>query len=377
MATPGELTPARLTALQEKYPWFETLHVASALHDAANGQSQAPSFAQAALVTGNELWLQVLLDEAAARTEMIEETGSLQTEAPKPEPFDIEQASSELLPEPAASTPSIEAHLAVQPYEPVEPHAGVIAETAEEPAPEIQPVTDDPPEEPQPVTIPEPDTAASAETDVAITGMIQNEAVPEPAPVETAAETPAPLPELDTEQAASVPEYVSAETLTHTDIIVPETAVHAEYQPDELRPVAAGPVAEAAEKTEAPVVELPLEPYHTIDYFAAVGVKHQQEEAPKDRLSRQLKSFTGWLKSLKKLPGGNPEEGISEAENEKVERLASNSVKKTEVLTETMADVLAGQGRIDEAIEILKKLSLQDSAKSAYFAARIAHLKLK
>lgn len=47
---------------------------------------------------------------------------------------------------------------------------------------------------------------------------------------------------------------------------------------------------------------LTFEPYHTVDYFASQGIKFSQEELPKDKLGKQLKSFTQWLKTMKRLP---------------------------------------------------------------------------
>ncbi|MBC7903805.1 MAG: hypothetical protein H7Y27_10290, partial [Gemmatimonadaceae bacterium] len=54
--------------------------------------------------------------------------------------------------------------------------------------------------------------------------------------------------------------------------------------------------------------EVLFEPFHTVDYFASQGIKtDKQEDNPQDRLGKQLKSFTGWLKSMKKLPHASVE----------------------------------------------------------------------
>ena len=47
--------------------------------------------------------------------------------------------------------------------------------------------------------------------------------------------------------------------------------------------------------------DLSFEPYHTIDYFASLGIKLKPEELAKDKLGQQLKSFTDWLRSMKKI----------------------------------------------------------------------------
>ena len=116
-----------------------------------------------------------------------------------------------------------------------------------------------------------------------------------------------------------------------------------------------------------------FEPLHTVDYFASQGIKIS-ENALNDNLGKQVKSFTAWLKSMKKLhPGQIPEQ------NEVVERLiqASSEVsnQNANVLTEAMAEVLVKQGKQEKAIEMYQKLSLLNPSKSAYFAAKIESLK--
>lgn len=118
---------------------------------------------------------------------------------------------------------------------------------------------------------------------------------------------------------------------------------------------------------------IPFEPLHTVDYFASQGIKIS-EDALNDHLGKQVKSFTAWLKSMKKLhPGKLPEQ------NEVIERLiqASSEVsnQNANVLTEAMAEVLVKQGKQEKAIEMYQKLSLLNPSKSAYFAAKIESLK--
>ncbi len=60
---------------------------------------------------------------------------------------------------------------------------------------------------------------------------------------------------------------------------------------------------------------------------------------------------------------------------EAVELIAQSSNESKEVLTESMADVLQKQGQIDKAIQLYIKLSFLNPEKSAYFAAKIQHLK--
>jgi hypothetical protein len=119
---------------------------------------------------------------------------------------------------------------------------------------------------------------------------------------------------------------------------------------------------------------LVFEPYHTVDYFASQGIKLSQEEIPKDKFGKQLKSFTEWLKSMKKLPAAEQAKPLDTAAEQKVETLAAYSVEAEEIYTETMAEVWMQQGNKEKAIEIYNKLSLLNPSKKAYFAAKINSL---
>jgi hypothetical protein len=121
--------------------------------------------------------------------------------------------------------------------------------------------------------------------------------------------------------------------------------------------------------------ELLFEPYHTVDYFASQGIKFREDEIPKDKFAQQLKSFTGWLRTLKKLPATEMARTPVTVAEHKVEQLAEFSLKEGEIVTETMAEVWEKQGNTGKAIEIYRKLSLLEPAKSTYFAAKIEELK--
>ncbi len=120
--------------------------------------------------------------------------------------------------------------------------------------------------------------------------------------------------------------------------------------------------------------ELIFEPLHTTDYFASQGIKLSEEVQTADKLGKQLKSFTDWLKTMKKVQAGKLPEGSTQIDIA-VQSLAEKSNKGQEILTESMADVYAKQGKLGKAQEIYKKLSLLNPAKSAYFAAKIELLK--
>jgi hypothetical protein len=120
---------------------------------------------------------------------------------------------------------------------------------------------------------------------------------------------------------------------------------------------------------------LAFEPYHTIDYFASQGIKLSVEEKPGDRLGLQLKSFTDWLKTMKKLPQSEISKNMDSGLEQKVQTLAEHSLETREVVTEAMAEVWEKQGNREKAIETYNKLSFLIPAKSAYFAGKIEQLK--
>ena len=120
--------------------------------------------------------------------------------------------------------------------------------------------------------------------------------------------------------------------------------------------------------------ELSFQPYHTVDYFASQGIKFVPEEKPTDRFGKQLKSFTDWLKTMKRLPQTEASK-ITDIADKKVEQLAEHSIDESEVVTEAMAEVWIKQGNKEKAIETYNKLSLLNPDKSAYFASLAEQLK--
>jgi hypothetical protein len=118
-----------------------------------------------------------------------------------------------------------------------------------------------------------------------------------------------------------------------------------------------------------------FEPYHTVDYFASQGIRFKDEDRPKDKFGQQLKSFTEWLKTMKRVPGAENQPAPDANSERKVEQLAEHSLVERHVVTEAMAEVWLKQGNTAKAEEIYRKLSLLDPSKSAYFAAKIEGLK--
>jgi hypothetical protein len=116
-------------------------------------------------------------------------------------------------------------------------------------------------------------------------------------------------------------------------------------------------------------------PYHMIDYFASQGIKLVLEDHPADNFGKQLKSFTDWLKVMKKIPPQPVSDKQNDKEADRIRHFAEHSIEERDILTESMAEVLAKQGMYENAIALYQKLSLIYPPKSAYFASRIEQLK--
>jgi hypothetical protein len=157
-----------------------------------------------------------------------------------------------------------------------------------------------------------------------------------------------------------------------------DEAVHADMLPEQRQEPehafqASNEIPKAVQEEQ--LEELQFTPYHTIDYFASQGIQYEQEENPSDKFGKQLKSFTAWLKSMKKLPKAVMESEMSDTTEAAIQSIAEHSIEEKEVITEAMAEVLALQGKRDKAIDLYRKLSLLNPDKSAFFAARIDQLK--
>ena len=232
-----------------------------------------------------------------------------------------------------------------------------------------------------------------------------------PAPAETIAEV-APVAEttpVEQVTLTGVEETAPPEIITEEQAVVAVTETIAAEEPAAVTAEAAQPVSEVAgppdtpettpeelvqESTPEPLLskqfsftpasregkntvdlgEPIFESYHTIDYFASQGIKLMQEEL-KDKLGKQLKSFTDWLRSMKRIGPIDSTTSIDEVTNQSIQRIAEHSVEEKEVLTEAMAEVWAKQGNANKAIRVYEKLSLLNPGKSTYFATRIEQLK--
>lgn len=133
-------------------------------------------------------------------------------------------------------------------------------------------------------------------------------------------------------------------------------------------------LSEISSQSNTTETTIAFEPLHTTDYFASQGIKLTDEPITNDKLGTQMKSFTEWLKSMKKIHQEKLAAG-DEQTDKNIQQIAESSNAEAEVITEAMAEVLIRQNKTAKAIEVYEKLSLINPSKSAYFAAKIDSLK--
>jgi hypothetical protein len=174
------------------------------------------------------------------------------------------------------------------------------------------------------------------------------------------------------------PTFSSTYTGTESDIEANEESILAEKEENIIPPVTNLPEASTTNSTHSSLEKssedqlIEFDPYHTVDYFASQGIKLVDKEE-KDELGLKVKSFTAWLKTMKKLQPtalNASENNISGGEN------TEEPFQKAElIVTEAMAEVYLKQGMAEKAIDIYTKLSLQNPSNSHIFADRILAIK--
>jgi len=164
------------------------------------------------------------------------------------------------------------------------------------------------------------------------------------------------LPPLDEEELRNIDETANDAAAKIADVL--------QQQVEEFK----APIA------EEPDVPISTEPYHTIDYFASQGIKIDTQMP--DALTKKVHTFTDWLKQMKRISPHPTDLGSDPTMENYVQSIADTSNQPKAVDTETMAEVLVKQGKLDKAIEVYEKLSLLNPGKTAYFAAKINQLKV-
>jgi len=357
----------RLESFVEEYPFFGYGHyLLTRKLRAENSDAFTGTTAKTSLYFSNPFWLEWLLVNApqTKRTDYVADTdngGRGETATPEPEEKDI-WSTPEMLVEletPQRSAAPAEAEPGLEEVQEAE-HSVVRIEDPAAPGTEAQ-------------------AAESSDSEVyqQDSEVYQQAAFPVP-PEETSSESAAQQLLTSVEKARLLREsLVKINEDFHTHILPVEEPIHDEEPPFVLEEQEAIVPVEEISVPEKRVAEEPaliFEPYHTIDYFASQGIKLTVDENPSDQLGKQLKSFTEWLRVMRRLPQKEKEIVPDRVAEQAVQSIAAHSIEGEEILTETMAEVLAKQGMPERARIVYEKLSLLNPAKSAYFAAKIEQL---
>jgi hypothetical protein len=140
-------------------------------------------------------------------------------------------------------------------------------------------------------------------------------------------------------------------------------------------------ISEQLAQFQEPLVSEELEfekeaPKMVKDYFEAQGIQIDLASLPQDKFTKQLRSFTAWLKVLNQQEENSPNLAEMGEEQEKmIAIIAEKANNATEVITEAMAEIWIKQGNKRKAIDIYSKLSFIFPEKSVYFASQIEQLK--
>lgn len=155
-------------------------------------------------------------------------------------------------------------------------------------------------------------------------------------------------------------------------------------------------------KTQVAEIDDIIQPLFVENYFQHQGIEvsdeipEEVEESEKEKSLLVMMGFDEWLLFLKKKNEAKKSEeedkamlrlmwqreklaaAIGEEDDnipEAVFEMAINSIDKQDIMvSEPLAEIHVKQGRYDKAIEIYRKLSLQNPEKKTYFAAKINHL---
>jgi len=151
---------------------------------------------------------------------------------------------------------------------------------------------------------------------------------------------------------------------------VPEDLPH-EQQNSRVSAVLSAQLADFKKPVEADArLEVEREPLYKVDYFASQGISLLKSQ---DGFDKKVRKFTDWLKEIKQQGAGAaaPQLNTTPQEEALAAEKAEQSLKNEPVWTESMAEVLAEQGKAAQAREVYQKLSLLYPEKSSYFASKI------
>lgn len=379
-------TPAYLENITKEHPYFSVAQFYLLRLSQKNVNGYKTQARKTAVLFNNNHWLNFQLLEAGFDKDASPENDTAPQSFPEKIADDVLAAKAGQVnteetyaPVPARFETAIEE----------EPTAVVKEETTIEEAPASDWVKAEESGVEEPVAINEPVIAGDDNTveEVIVEEFVNDEAVKAEEPVAendviTIDEVVVDEPEHTVEATAAAADEAVAETAGEKPAENP-AITHALITADTMLPIAEVENKAAVDNTAIANEPLLFEPLHTTDYFASVGIKLSEEEKTSGNLGKQLKSFTEWLKTMKKVhaeqlakTSGPSDVNLSAAESS-IRKMAEKSNQENDVLTEAMAEVLLQQGKADKAVEILEKLSLLNPGKSVYFAAKINQIKEK
>jgi hypothetical protein len=363
-ADPETVSAEELELLLEEYPYFAGLHLLKAAKLADHGSPEAlAAKSRAALYFTNPHWFQALLSSPGEPKQV--ELPEVHDDVKEPDTAAVMQDHPEVSGNVVTEMQEAETDFDNRRMEPEPQWESALAEN---PVFQYQQPSDEEAYEQQ-----------QWHNHEAAENIPAEETTPEPV---TEIQTQETVAEVDTSLEdigdTAFPEAVEpeAEHLTPTLEIAETVELHEAQPPaeDQVPAVVAEGPADVEQLKDELSVEIPFEPLYTIDYFASQGIKYANE-ADKDQLSIKLKSFTEWLKSMKRLHPEKVQHSMDNDQEAVVRENAESSNEKQPILTEAMAEVYLKQGSREKAVEIYEKLSLLDPSKSAYFAVRIKEIK--
>ena len=373
----------RLESFVEEYPFFGYGHyLLSRKLRAENSPEFTGTTAKTNLYFSNPFWLEWLLVNAPEVAEPVAGLDGAGTEISmiEPEEKDIWSTGEMLVEvevpaeEPAGvETPVSEPEAPLPDATPVEPEAGWVEAQEKEPSPIEMQDTASPIGEAQNIVLPAEEVRLPSAAQELLNSIEEARLLRESL-IKINEDFHTHIPPADEPIRDEEPPFVLEEqeqvTVSehHQDIPAPAEESATTPLTEEPTPTPAAAPAVTAE----PV--LTFEPYHTIDYFASQGIRLKLDENPTDQLGKQLKSFTDWLRVMRRLPQKEKEIVPDRVAEQAIQSIAAHSIEGKEVLTETMAEVLAMQGMPERARIVYEKLSLLNPGKSAYFAAKIEQL---
>jgi len=356
---PADMQANDWKAVQQTFPWYTIPYWLQAAENPENSELAA----KAAISGGNQFLLHILLqptEDAVAQP-----TGQAQTIAPVSLPeVPAEQANA--LPEEDSVISEPEKAVTTENDDIFNKAAAQLTEATEPETIEAEAFE----AEATAAELPLDATVEASAEEESNAAELPDEATAAEAITEASEKIEEQLPQVAETIQVAEPEEASKGVTTETDSEDYQAEEEENADPPELGSLNLKGLSKMMHEPVAATDPLAAsEPFHTIDYFASQGIKAEKAKANPQvtHFDNQVKSFTEWLKSMKKLHY-QPATAYTDP---LVEKKARQSLQEGEVVTESMAEVWVKQGNFSEAVKIYQKLMVIHPEKSHYFAALI------